>query len=129
MPSAPVRKPEIRRPGPERLARKLRLAKSLQPVAGRVSERDQLGDMPLVSECARTSDHPDAMAFEPSCQLIQFDGRRNFPSHHRKASIAAAVDDQPLLAVVHAEGPHLAAAIDLLHAEQPGRHPAPLLEL
>src|SRR6187402_3045523 len=85
--------------------------------------------MALVSERPRAARDVYAVALQPSGEPIELGGGWNLPSHHRKTGVAAAVDDQPLPAVVHTKGAHLAAAIDLLHAEQPRRHPAPLVEL
>ncbi len=114
----------------ERLSRKLGLAEGLQPVAGGIGERNQFGHMPLVGERARSARHLQRRD-PPAGRRADQARRSTEPSHPTTASpaSAAAVDDQALLAIVHAEGARLAAAVDLLHAEQPGRHLAPLVDL
>src|SRR3954447_6281988 len=53
----------------------------------------------------------------------------NLPAEKATAISAVAVDDQPLLAVVHAQREAGAAAFDHLHAEQAGGELRPVREL
>jgi hypothetical protein len=91
--------------------------------AGRTLRADLAGSpneispaTPLVRQRAIRGDI-DAVIVKPAGKTIE-PALLALPAHHAQAGIAAAVDDQPLLAVVHAEGTHAAAAIDLLHPEQ-----------
>ena len=112
--------PEIGRPGLKGCRRKLRPVEGFEWIARGIAERDQLGHMPLIGQRARSARDLDAGVVEPAGKTIELGAGCNLPARHAQAGIAAAVDDQPLLAVVHAEGTHAAAAIDLLHPEQVG---------
>jgi hypothetical protein len=83
----------------------------------------------LISKRARSARHLDAVIFESAAETIEFGACWNLPPHHGEPGIAAAVYDQPLLAIVHAKGARPAAAVDLLHPKQPRRHLAPLIQL
>ncbi len=84
--------------------------------------------MTLVGQRARSAGDLDAVIVKPTGKTVELGAGCHLPAHYAEAGIAAAVDHQPLLAVVHAEGTHAAAAIDLLHPEQVRRHLAPLVQ-
>ena len=52
----------------------------------------------------------------------------DLPAHEGEGLAGLVGDDEPLLRVVHAEGERLAAAVDLLHAEQAAGEVGPVVE-
>jgi hypothetical protein len=102
---------------------------NLDPIACGIIEPDQLGDVTLIGKCARPARDLDAVVIYPAGQAGKLHAARHFPAHHRKTGIAAAIDDQPLLAVVHAKGADAPASIGQLHPKQIGGHLVPLIQL
>src|SRR5215831_2630861 len=102
----------------ERLARALRAMEYFQPVAERIGEGDHIPHAPLVGERARAARHHDAVALEPGRKAIESSCVSNLPAEKADAFTAIFRDDQPLLAVVHAEGEHAAALVHELHAQK-----------
>src|SRR3954451_553630 len=62
-------------------------------------------------------------------ELVERLGALDLPAVKGRAFALLGLHDDALLAVVHAEGQRVAAAVDELKAEKPGRVGAPVLEL
>src|SRR5262249_22043896 len=114
--------------GLERLARALRAMEHFQAVAERVGERDEVFHAPLVGERTRAARHFYAMALETGRQAIKRGCVRDLPPETPDAFAAVFGDDQPLLAVVHAEGEHAAALVHELHAQKLLAEGRPILQ-
>ena len=128
MPSGPVRNPEIGRPGRKGSLASGGPVERLEPVARRVLEQDEVGDVALVGQAAGRAADLGSMRIEPRRQRVEGGRVRRLPTEEGEALALVAGHDQALLAVVHAKGPHRAAAVDLLHAEQTGGVRAPVVE-
>src|SRR5512138_1583905 len=96
---------------PERLGRKFGIAEHLEGIAGRIAKTNQFPDIALTGERARSAPHLYPGILQASGKTVEIGTCRNFPAHHAEAGIAAAVHDQPLLAVIHAEGADGAATV------------------
>ena len=101
----------------------------LHTVAGRIAEGNHLSGATLVRHGGAFPPHRDAGLFQPRRQRIE--GRASATSQPKKRSPSGqpAVDDQALLAVIHAEGTHGAAAINRLKPKLAGSKTGPVIEL
>ena len=72
----------------------------------------------LVGERAGAARHRDAVALELCRETIKRCRVGDFPAEERNALAAILGDDEPLLAVVHAEGQRAAALVHELHSEE-----------
>src|SRR5262249_8820331 len=87
----------------ERLGRRLRAVEQFQPVADRIGKRDQIGNMALISKGATAVCDLNATVVEMRRPRIERIGVGNLPAKKAKALAAIRLDDDPLLAIVHAE--------------------------
>ena len=104
--------------GLERLGGGFGAVKDFQPVAERIVEHDQILDVPLVGQRAGA-----VRDFDPA--VVQMRGERierrrigDLPAEKADAFAAVGVDNDALLAVVHAEGERRARFVDALQAEK-----------
>ena len=124
-----MRKPEIERPGLERVGRGFGAVKHFEPVADRIGENDQVLDAPLVGERARAARDFDAGFFEMRRQRVERGGVGDLPAVERRALVLVGMDDDALLPVVHAQSERAAALVDELHAEEAGAVSRPIVEI
>ena len=103
MPSGPVRKPEIERPGWNGSVGRLGAMEQLEAIAERIGEHDQVLHAPFVGERARAARDLDAGGIEPRRKRVERGRVRDFPAEEADALAAVGIDDDALLAVVHAE--------------------------
>ena len=89
--------------GLERVGGGLRAVEDLEPIAGRIVEHDQVGDVPLVGQRARAARHLGAGRLEPRRKRVERGGVRDLPAEEADALAAVGIDHEALLAVVHAE--------------------------
>ncbi len=101
----------------------------LEPVAGRIAERDQPTDAALVGQTGGRVPHGNAGGFQPRGESIQCGGIRDLPAEEALALGQAAIDDQALLTVIHAESPHGSAAVNRLQAELVRGEDGPVVDL
>src|ERR1700733_101015 len=101
----------------------------LQPVAGGVGERDHPGHAARVSQRGRLTLHSDPSLLKAARQRIEPRRICYLPAEHLGTRRDSTVDEQTLLAVIHAERARPAAAVHLLHPEPGGRKRAPVLDL
>ena len=106
------------RPGLNGSVGGLGAVEDLQAVAGRVVEHDQVLDVPLLGERARAARDLGAGGLDPRREGVERGGVRDLPAEEADALAAVGVDDEPLLAVVHAEGERRTALVDALQAEE-----------
>ena len=118
----------MERPGTERLVGDLRAVERLQPIAGRIGERDQPAHEALVSERRRLALHRHAGAFQPRRERIERCRIRDLPAEVALPLGQRAIDHQSLLAVIHPERARTGTAIDRLHAEPVGGVMRPVVE-
>ncbi len=126
MPSGPVRKPEIVRPGWNAVVGDRGAVERLQPVAGRIGEADQLAHETLIGQAAGSRRTATPAASSRGAERVERGGVRDLEAEIALAVGQRAVDDQALLAVVHAEGAAGVAALDHLHAEPVGGEIGPV---
>ena len=113
-----MRKPEIARPGLN--------ASDAVSAPWKISTRLPNGSFDTIrsltwrsSASARVAARDlDAGRLEPRRDRIERCGVRHFPAEKADALAAGAIDDDALLAVVHAERDGLAALVDALQAEE-----------
>ena len=111
MPCGPVRKPETSRLGLEGGIGDLGAVEGFQAVAGRIIEGNQAGHAALVGQDSGFAFHRDGGGFQAGGELIEGCGACDFPAEDLGARLDRAVDEQPLLAIVHAERAHRAGAV------------------
>src|SRR5579883_961957 len=104
--------------GLERIARYLGAVKNLEPVGHRIVEHDQILDMALVGQRPRSALDPDVVVLKMRGEGVECRGVGDFPAEKADALPAIGVDDQPLLAVVHAKSQRRARLVDALQPEQ-----------
>ena len=104
--------------GLERIGRGLGAVEDFEPVADRVGEHDQVLDPALVGERARAARDLHAVVFQMRRERIERRRVGDLPAVERRAFVCVGVDDDALLAVVHAERERAAALVDQLHAEE-----------
>src|SRR3954467_6355268 len=80
----------------------------LQAVTGRIGERDQPRYAALVGQRRRFAYHSKLGGFEAGGERIKRRGVGDFPAEDLAPGFNGAVDEQPLLAVVHPERAHRA---------------------
>ena len=117
-PERPGAKAGNRAAGLERLRRRLGAMKKLEPVALRIVEHDQIRHVPFVGQRAGAAGYIDPRALELPGQRIERGRVPDLPTEKADALAVIGVDDDPLLAVVHAEGQRGARFVDALKAEQ-----------
>ena len=103
--------------------------KNFEPVAGRIVEHDQVLDLPLVGERARAARDLGAGALEPRGERVERRRVRHLPAEEADALPAVGIDDEALLAVVHAERERRAALVDALQAEEIAAVARPVLQV
>src|ERR1043166_5630862 len=104
--------------GTELIGRGLGAMENLHAIADRVGEHDQVLHAPLVGERTRTPGDLHTASFEPDAERIERGRIRDFPAEETDAGAAVLIDDDALLAVVHAEREARRALVDALKAEQ-----------
>ena len=103
---------------PERIRCRLGAVKNLEPVSERIVEHDQILDVPLLGERVGAAGDLDAAIVQMRRQRVERGGVGGFPAEKTDALAAVGIDDEALLAVVHAEGERRARFVDALQAEQ-----------
>jgi hypothetical protein len=117
-PSGPVRKPEIERPGPEWFGRGLGAVEQFEPVAKRIVEHDQVAHVAFVGQRAGAARYLDLVSLQMCRDGVERRGVGDLPAEEADTLAAVGIDDDALLAVVHAEGERRARLVDALQAEQ-----------
>lgn len=84
--------------------------------------------MPCIRQGLRFGYDTDAGLFQPRGEAVQGTGVGDFPAKETRAFAHRAVDDDALLAVVHAERQQRIAALDRLQADQAGAELPPVLQ-
>ena len=101
---------------------------NLDPVADRIVQHDEVLHAALVGECARAARDLDAGAIEVRREPLERRGVGDLPAEEADAFAAVGLDDDALLAVVHAERERGAALVDGLQPKQPAAVRAPVVE-
>ena len=115
--------------GLERIGRDFGAVKRFEPVADRIGEYDQILDAAFVGERTRAARDLDVVVFQMRRQRIERRGIGDFPAVERRPLGLVAMDDDALLAVVHAQRERAAALVDQLHAEKAGAVSRPIVEI
>ena len=115
--------------GLERLGRGLGAVEQFEPVADRIAGHDQVLDPPLVGERAGAARHRDAGLLKPPGDGIEGRRIRHLPAEEAQPFAAIRIDDDALLAVVHAEGHRARALVDALQPEHPAAVGAPVAQI
>jgi hypothetical protein len=87
----------------ERLGGNLGSVKDLQPIAERVAEDDKILHHPLVGECLRAARDLHIRCIELRRQRVKRSSVGHLPAEYIDALAAVGVNDDALLAVVHAK--------------------------
>ena len=119
----------MERPGLNGSAARLGAMECLEPVTDRIGKNDQVPDAAFLGQCAGSARHPDAVFFQMPSQFIERLGVGDFPAVERRAFVLVGMDDDALLAVVHAQRQRAAALVDKLHAEEIRAVTRPILEI
>src|SRR5690348_1484257 len=82
----------------ERLARRFRTVKNLEPVALRIVQDDQIRDMPLFGKRPRAACHRDLPTLQLGGQRVERRGIGNLPAEKTDALAAVGLDHNALLA-------------------------------
>jgi hypothetical protein len=98
-------------------------------VAGRIAERNHLGSATLVRHGSRFTPDRDASRLQPCSQCVESRRVGDLLTEKLLSVGKAAVEDEALLAIVHAEGPHGAATINRLEAKLAACKARPIVEL
>ena len=117
------------RPGTNGVARDLGAVEHLDARAGRVLQHDQVLHVPLVGERARAARDLHAGALRASPRAPPGGRVRDLPAEKADALPAVGVDDDALLAVVHAERHRGARLVDALQPEEVRAELRPVAEL
>ncbi len=128
MPSGPVRKPEMLRPGLNGSDVVAAPWKNSSRLPLGIVDDDQVLDLPLVGERARAARDLGAGLLQPRRERIERGGVRHLPAEEADALPAVGIDHEPLLAVVHAERHGVAALVDPLQAEEIAAVAGPVLQ-
>jgi hypothetical protein len=115
--------------GLERLARGLAAVENLKPVAERVVKNDQILDVTLVGKGAGALCDLDAVLFEMGRDRVKRRGIGHFPAEEADAFAAVGIDDNALLAIVHAERQRRARFVDGLQPKQAGAVARPIAQV
>ena len=115
--------------GLERIGRGLGAMERFEPVADRIGEHDQVLDPALIRQRPRAARDFHAVLFQMRRERIERRRVGNLPAVERRAFVFVGVDDDALLAVVHAQRQRAAALVDQLHAEKVGAVSRPILEV
>src|SRR6516162_8084209 len=118
MPSGPVRKPEMLRPGLNGSAVVSPPWKISSRVAGGIVEHDQVFDVAAAGKRARAARNLGAGRLDARRHRVERRGVGDLPAEEADALPAVGVDHEPLLAIIHAEGEARAALVDALQAEE-----------
>ena len=113
----------------ERLRCRFGAVKNLEPVAERIVEHDQILDVPLIGERAGAAGDLDPAVVQMRRQRVERGGVGGFPAEKTDALAAVGIDDEALLAVVHAEGERRARFVDALQAEQAAAIACPVAQI
>ena len=87
---------------------------NFEPVAAGIVEHDQVRHAPLVGERARAACDFDPARLDARRHRVERGGVRNLPTEKADALPAVGVDDEPLLAIIHAEGKARAGLVGAL---------------
>ena len=101
----------------------------LHTVAGRIAEGNHLSGATLVGNRRGFPPHRHAALFQTRRQRIEGRSVRDLPAEKTLSIRQAAVSDEALLAVIHAEGTDGAAAINRLEPKLAGSKTGPVIEL
>jgi hypothetical protein len=101
----------------------------LHTVAGRIAEGNHLSGATLVRHGSAFPPYRHTGLFQPRRQRIEGCSVRDLPAEKTFPIRQPAVGDQTLLAVIHAEGTHGAAAVNLLKPKLAGSKTRPIIEL
>src|SRR5262245_15418164 len=101
MPSGPVRKPEMLRPGLNGSLVVSAPLENFQSIAGGVVEHNQIRHVPLVGERPRSARDLGAGSLDPRRDGVERGAIRHLPAEESDALSAVGVDHESLLAVIH----------------------------
>src|SRR5215510_15841951 len=101
----------------------------LQPVAERVVDDDQVLHHPLVGKRPRAARNLDIPRIELRRQHIKRGRISHFPAEHIDALPTISVNDDALLAVIHAESNGRTALVDALQAKKPRAEACPVANI
>src|SRR6476661_6806218 len=125
MPSGPVRKPEMARPGWN--------GSVVVSAPWKISSRLPTGSFSTIrSRTLRSSASArerNLVAFEPRRIGVERACVRNLPAEEARRVACVLMHHQALLLVVHAEGRRAAALVDELHAEEPAGVGRPVVQV
>ena len=107
-----------RAPRLERLGRDLGAVECLEPVADRIGKDDEILDPPFFGKRARAARNLHAACFQMRGQRVERRGIGDFPTVEGGTFVIVSLNDDPLLAIIHAQGERAAALVDELHAEE-----------
>ena len=99
-----------------------------EPVAERIGEHDQVLDPALLRERARAAGDRHARLLQTRRKPLQRGRVGDLPAEESDPFAAVFLDDDALLAVVHAQRKLLAALLQELHAQKSRAEAAPVLE-
>ena len=115
--------------GLERIARNFGAMERFEPVADRIGKNDQILDAAFFGERTRTACDLDAVFLQTRGKRVERRGIGDFPAVERRPLVRVAMDDDALLAVVHAQRERAAALVDNLHAEKARAVIRPIVEI
>src|SRR5262249_12908601 len=118
MPSGPVRKPEMLRPGLNGSVVVCAPGKISSRLPGGTVEHDQVLDVGPAGERARAARNFGAGRLDARRYRVERRGVGDLPAEEGDALPAVGVHHEPLLAIIHAEGEARAALVDALQAEE-----------
>ena len=113
----------------ERRVVDLGAVKRLQPVAGRIVERNQAADAPRIGQRLRFGRDSDAGCSSRAASASSAARVGDLPAEEARAFAHRAVDHDALLAVVHPERQQRIAALDRLQPDQAGAELPPVVEV
>ena len=113
----------------ERIGCRFGAVKNLEPVAQRIVEHDQILDAPLVGERAGAAGDFDTAVVQMRREGVERRRVGGFPAEKADAFAAICIDDDALLAVVHAEGERGARFVDALQAEKAAAIARPVAQI
>lgn len=85
--------------------------------------------MPFVSESTRSLRHFDPRVFKPRGKRIERHGVRDLPAEKANTLAAVGLDDDALLAIVHAKGKRGAGFVHALQSQQTRAIACPIAQI
>lgn len=90
---------------------------------------DQALNMALIGQSAVARKNIDPRIDQAGREMVEIGFCRNFPPHEAKAIPVITIDEQALLAIIHATAQRALCAIQHLHTKKPARELGPILKL